>query len=176
MSRLETRLETMDASDHWLDVFTEVAIQELQSWFPKLVLAKLGCLLHSIGEVSEPRVREFLEVIVSSIVRDVSQQNPRDLRIRRRQEPLTDAPVLELFKERLRSMRIRLQHFSERLKYAPTAFHPATAIHGDCSVPSVFEENGIGRCSIDAIITSPPYATALPYIDTDRLISFYFSA
>ena len=29
--------------------------------------------------------------------------------------------------------------------------------------------------SVDCIITSPPYATALPYLDTDRL-SIYFLA
>jgi hypothetical protein len=48
-------------------------------------------------------------------------------------------------------------------------FHAATAILGDSRLASTFRANGIERGSIDAIVTSPPYATALPYIDTDRL-------
>ncbi len=169
LSRFEDRLKGMEASSDWHSVFCQNVKEELLSWFPRPVLAKLGWLLHTIGQVSEPRIREFLEVITSSIVRDVSQQDPRDLRIRRRAEPLSDAPVYELFKERLHEQRIRLQHFSERSKYAPTPFHAATAALGDCRYASTFTENGVGRGSIDAIVTSPPYATALPYIDTDRL-------
>lgn len=169
LSRFEDRLESMEASREWHSVFSRHVKEELLSWFPGPVLAKLGWLLHAIEQVSEPRIREFLEVITSSIVRDVSQQDPRDLRIRRRAEPLADAPVYELFKERLHEQRIRLQHFSERSKYAPLPFHPATATLGDCRHASMFAENGIEKGSVDAIITSPPYATALPYIDTDRL-------
>lgn len=169
LSRFEDRLEGMEASSQWHSVFSQDVKDELLSWFPRPVLAKLGWLLHTIGQVAEPRIREFLEVITSSIVRDVSQQDPKDLRIRRRAEPLSDAPVYELFKERLHEQRIRLQHFSERSKYAPLPFHPATAAHGDCRRASTFTENGIEEGGIDAIVTSPPYATALPYIDTDRL-------
>lgn len=36
-------------------------------------------------------------------------------------------------------------------------------------VPHTFELLGLKRQSVDAVVTSPPYATALPYIDTDRL-------
>ncbi len=169
LSRFEDRLEGMEASSEWHSVFSEDVKEELLSWFPGPVLAKLGWLLHTIEQVSEPRIREFLEVITSSIVRDVSQQDPRDLRIRRRAEPLSDAPVYELVKERLHEQRIRLQHFSERSKYAPLPFYPATAMLGDCRNASMFAENGIEKGSVDSIVTSPPYATALPYIDTDRL-------
>ncbi|MFP5232691.1 MAG: DNA methyltransferase [Acidobacteriota bacterium] len=169
LSRFEDRLSGMESSSKWHSVFAEDSRDELLSWFPRPVLAKLGWLLHTIGQVSEPRIREFLEVIASSIVRDVSQQDPRDLRIRRRAEPLSDAPVYELFKDRLHEQRIRLQHFSERSKYAPLSFHAATAILGDSRLASTFRDNGIERGSVDAIVTSPPYATALPYIDTDRL-------
>ena len=169
LARFDDRLRDMEASSKWLSVFSDEVKDELLSWFPRPVLCKLGWLLHTIGQISEPRIREFLEVITSSIVRDVSQQDPKDLRIRRRQEPLEDAPVYELFTERLLGLRKRLQHFSERSKSAPTAFLPATALQGDCRLPGVLSEQGLGEGSLDAIVTSPPYATALPYIDTDRL-------
>lgn len=169
LSRFQDRLDSMSASAQWISTFSESSQTELLSWFPTPVLAKLGWLLHHIEQVSEPCVRELLEVLVSSIVRKVSQQDPRDLRIRRRQEPLKDAPVYELFKQRLCGLRRRLQHFSERVNRAPVIFHPAKAINGDCRLPRVFQDNGIAPASIDAVVTSPPYATALPYIDTDRL-------
>jgi DNA modification methylase len=169
LSRFQEKLESMDVSDKWIQVFSEAIREDLLSWFPRPVLAKFGCLLHNIQQITEPCVREFLEVIVSSLVRDVSQQDPKDLRIRRRKESIKDAPVYELFKKRLIELRNRLQHFSERAKSAPHEFLKATAIEGDSRNIKVFENNYILPESIDAVVTSPPYATALPYIDTDRL-------
>src|SRR5690606_16800183 len=40
---------------------------------------------------------------------------------------------------------------------------------GDSRAPHTAELLGLERQSVDAVVTSPPYATALPYIDTDRL-------
>lgn len=169
LSRFQDRLENCDASEKWVSMFSETSRAELLSWFPVTVLAKLGWLFHQIEQVSEPCVREFLEVIVSSIVRDVSQQDPKDLRIRRREQPIEDAPVFELFKRRLAELRGRLLHFSERVNGSPHLLIPARAVEGDCRDTHVFQRNQIGPGSIDAVVTSPPYATALPYIDTDRL-------
>src|SRR6185312_806930 len=98
---------------------------------PNTVLEKLAVLMNNIESVSEPSVRELLEIIASSMVRDISHQDPHDLRIRRRHEPLKDAPVYQLFGQRLAEVRRRLQQFSERAKGAPHLFHPANAILGD---------------------------------------------
>ena len=43
--------------------------------------------------------------------------------------------------------------------------------NGDCAKHRRCFEQVTGK--VDAIITSPPYATALPYLDTDRLSLIY---
>lgn len=169
LSRFQDSLVRCDASEKWLSMFSESSLEELLSWFPRRVLAKLGWLFHQIEQVSVASIREFLEVIVSSIVRDVSQQDPKDLRIRRREEPIDDAPVFELFGRRLAELRGRLHHFSERVNSSPYLLIPAKAVEGDCRDAQVFQRHEIKPSSVDAVVTSPPYATALPYIDTDRL-------
>jgi DNA modification methylase len=163
------RLSWHEESDDSLRIFPENLLGELVSWFPRPVLRRLGWLLGEIQQVPEPRVRDFLEVVLSSLVREVSQQEPKDLRIRRRHTPLPDAPVYELFRARLNELRLRLQQFAERSKFAPNVLLPAEVVHGDCRAIDTFFRNGIGEGSFDALVTSPPYATALPYIDTDRL-------
>ena len=77
--------------------------EELESWFAPRVLGKLGYLLSQVRKTPDPRLVAFYEVLISDLIREVSQQEPRDLRIRRRREAIIDAPVLELFRERLQT-------------------------------------------------------------------------
>jgi hypothetical protein len=107
-----------------------------------------------------------LQALLSSIVREVSQQEPADLRIRRRKTPLKDAPVLDLLRKRLDVFRTRLQDFGERSSAAPVSFPGSRVIEGDAGDPATLRDLK-GR--VTCVVTSPPYATALPYIDTDRL-------
>jgi hypothetical protein len=114
-------------------------------------------------------VKEFLEVLLSNIVRDVSQQDPEDLRIRRRQPQLTDAPVFDLFCAHLGEQRTRLSTFAARANKAPCRFGKARVYETDSRETASLRRAGVRAGTVDAVVTSPPYATALPYIDTDRL-------
>jgi tRNA G10 N-methylase Trm11 len=169
LARFQERLDRMESDIRWIASFPSSLHDELLSWFPEPVIGKMGWLLNEISNVPEGRVREFLEVVVSSIVREVSQQDPRDLRIRRRHEPIKDAPVCDLMKRRLEDQRKRLQHFSERCDRSPFQFCNSVASLGDSRDLRTYQSAGIAQASVDAVVTSPPYATALPYIDTDRL-------
>lgn len=139
---------------------------EIERWFPPSVSYRLGWLLSLIERVPNSAARPILRVLLSSIIRQVSQQEPADLRIRRRKELLKDAPVLPLFRARVEEFRGRLQKFGERLSAAPAAFLPANVLEGDARQWGTLA--ALER-KVDCVITSPPYATALPYIDTDRL-------
>jgi len=169
LAQFKKHLDLPQETDDSLRMFSASVLGELLSWFPKPVLRKLGWLLEQIQQVPDPRVRDFLEVILSSLVRSVSNQDPKDLRIRRRETPIADAPVYELFGARLGELRLRLQQFAERSKFAPNMFYPVQAVHGDSREIQSLTKSGVEQHSCDAIVTSPPYATALPYIDTDRL-------
>lgn len=152
-----------------LDVFPQTAIEEIESWFPTKVISKLAALLRAIRETPDVRVKEYLEVLLSNIVRDVSQQDPQDLRIRRRDKPILDAPVFELFLAHLAEQRGRLSEFASRSNKAPCNFREAHIWQKDSRDALNFSLPEITKASVDAVVTSPPYATALPYIDTDRL-------
>lgn len=147
---------------------TEV-LTELDNWFAASVLNKLEWLLAQIRLFGEPRLVEFSEIILSSLIRDVSQQDPTDLRIRRRKKPLTDAPVLELFADRLETQLDRLIKYWSIAGRQPGALIAPVVHEGDCRLSVTFAQMGLTKGSVDCVVTSPPYATALPYIDTDRL-------
>lgn len=152
-----------------LDQFSKDLHRELHDWFPEKVLFKLNWLLAQIRLLGNPTIVDFLEVTLSSVVRDVSQQDPSDLRIRRRKEPLEDAPVFELFADRLTHAHSRLQKYWAVAGRQPGDMIEPRVVEGDSRAPHTAELLGLERQSVDAVVTSPPYATALPYIDTDRL-------
>lgn len=152
-----------------LDEFSEDCQEEVAKWFPEPVARKLNWLLKTIRAGSEGACRDFLEVVLSSIIRDVSQQEPTDLRIRYRKKMLEDADVLGLFGEQLVAQFARIEKFWKVRTYAPHSFIPSKVVPGDNRHLGTYRSLGIEDESIDLILTSPPYAMALPYIDTDRL-------
>ena len=152
-----------------LDQFTTATHAELLRWFPLRVLYKLNWLLAQARLFGTQTLVGFFEVIISNLIREVSHQDPADLRIRRRKFPLSDAPVLEIFEERLRQQHFRLQKYWGVAGRQPGHLIQPTIIQGDSRKRECMESLGLEPASVDCIITSPPYATALPYIDTDRL-------
>lgn len=149
-------------------VFSEESIGEIRSWFPDAVINKMGFILTKIRAVPDERIKCFLKVVLSSIVREVSQQDPSDLRIRRRKEQIDDAPVIEMFTESLDKQYGNIMGYYKVCNAAPNPIGNATIWRGNSknteSLVKALPEEGV-----DIVITSPPYATALPYIDTNRL-------
>jgi hypothetical protein len=155
------------AGSQALSQFALEADDELRRWFPQPVLAKLDWLLDSIRNEVRTETAHVLEVLVSDLVREVSQQEPKDLRIRRRSTPIADAPVYDLFLDRLLTLEERLAAFLRHAAAARPRPGVGLVIDGDSSDARTFDHLH-GR-KIDAVISSPPYAAALPYVDTDRL-------
>ena len=152
-----------------LGQFNPHCFDEISSWFSAPVISKISWLLAAIRSLSEGVIRDFLEVILISIVRDVSQQDPTDLRIRRRKNPLKDADVFQMYLNALDTQYTRIENFWSVRGYSPERFRPSQIIEGDSRDAETLTALGLSRHSIDLVLTSPPYATALPYIDTDRL-------
>jgi hypothetical protein len=149
--------------------FAPDCAEEIIRWFPAPVIGKLNWLLREIRLNSDGAVRDLLEVILSSVIREVSHQEQSDLRIRYRSVPILDADLFGIYSDRLRVQFERIKKFWSIRGYAPKHFSRAHVITGDNRVAGTFERLGLTESSVDAIVTSPPYATALPYIDTDRL-------
>jgi len=150
-----------------LTQFAAATLPELERWFPAPVLRKLDWLLTAIRGVDAQLVG-VLQVLASDLIRDVSQQEPKDLRIRRRSVPIDDASVYELFLARLEQTHSRMSLFGRYLQSAAPGLGRGVAALASSADRETLPTLLQGR-RIDAVVSSPPYAAALPYVDTDRL-------
>ncbi len=143
--------------------------QYLKTWFSEQVLQDLDQISRAIERVDERPIQDFFRICLSNIIRRVSWQKDDDLRVRK--EVRLDAeidPAREFLEELGRSVRVVLALlFENQNKKIGTCQITA----GDARQASSQWSRWIGK--VDAIITSPPYATALPYLDTDRLSLCY---
>jgi site-specific DNA-methyltransferase (cytosine-N4-specific) len=137
-------------------------------WFPIPVLAQFRIILDSIDEVVPVYLRSVFRMILSDIARGVSWQDPGDLRIRRRSNPESNYPAIDIFLATLQS-RVAAIGAARRHVFPHRGWQ--RAFEGNsCDIQTLkrrareFLDEGI-----DCVLSSPPYATALPYIDTQRL-------
>jgi DNA modification methylase len=147
--------------------FAPTTLPELERWFADPVLYKLDWLLATVRS-ADASVAGFFEILVSNIIREISHQEPKDLRIRRRSAPLDDADVYARFLACLDLALTQLEAFWRDVRPALGQLGRGRAIQSNSAEAATFTAALDGR-SIDAVISSPPYAAALPYIDTDRL-------
>jgi hypothetical protein len=140
----------------------------LSAWFSEQVLQDLDEIARAI-EHSDEHLRDFFRLCLSNIIRSVSWQKDDDLRVRK--ELRLDAeidPIREFLEEMGRSVRVVLAFLYHNREMR---FGPFDIAEGDAR--DLAKAWGKWKGKIDAIITSPPYATALPYLDTDRLSLCY---
>ncbi len=141
----------------------------LQRWFPPQTLNELNCIESAISRLPTMPIRNFYRICLSNILRAVSWQKTDDLRIRREKfEPSTGDTIDRFLDTAGRSTRTVLAFLLERGKkgVGTHKVQEADARSATSALPELVDK-------VDAIITSPPYATALPYIDTDRLSLVY---
>ncbi|HEY4210266.1 MAG TPA: DNA methyltransferase [Steroidobacteraceae bacterium] len=135
----------------------------LQSWFSPGILEVIESV-RSAFESLDGDAGQIGLAIASNLLRDYSLQEPRDLRIRRRKSALPEISFLNALERAVEAYCSRLGSAQETLGVASSA---GCAIHLDCRELSGSRIEMPG--AFDLAITSPPYATALPYIDTQRL-------
>jgi site-specific DNA-methyltransferase (cytosine-N4-specific) len=141
----------------------------LKRWFAPQVLEDLDVIAGHIAVVEETNLRDFMRLVLSNIIRRVSWQKEDDLRIRK--EIRTDIeidPIREFLEELGRSVRIVMGFLCQ---IRGTRLGDAQVAEGDAKQMCKHWHDLAGK--VDAVITSPPYATALPYLDTDRLSLLY---
>lgn len=137
----------------------------LSKWFTPDMLDSIENVRDVIQEDAH-RLSHIYLALVSNLLRDYSLQDPDDLRIRRRRTPLPGKPFHMAVKEAFEGFLLKLEKTQRVMGLRPrTGFaHPYDARELDRHA-----RNWKLLPPFDAAITSPPYATALPYIDTQRL-------
>ncbi len=141
----------------------------LARWFDRHVLNELERVRCAIGALDNAIVRNFYLVSLSNILRAVSFQKLDDLRVRRELTEYDEGRAVKAFlAEASRATKLVAAHLADQ---GPIAEKSRSVQRADARRLSEKIPELIGR--VDAIVTSPPYATALPYIDTDRLSLVY---
>lgn len=165
---LTDRLHPVKDGSAWRDRLPEP--EYLQKWFPEPVLRQLSAILQQIELIRPVPLQDVFRVALSDICRAVSFQDPNDLRIRRRKDAAENYPAVQLF---LNSSRAKVASVVRarqcvQPKYGTTQH----SIVGDSRNAAAHVRVFLAqrrRKVFDAAITSPPYATAMPYLDTQRL-------
>lgn len=136
----------------------------LERWFAPKVLEEVERLRSAI-ESGGPSCAPVLLSIASNLLRSYSLQDPNDLRIRRRKDSLPEKPFVEAYEEAANAFISRLEAAQQVLGEKPSM---SRALLLDSRHLRLGSKKLEGR-KFDCALTSPPYAMALPYIDTQRL-------
>ena len=131
----------------------------LKKWFLENYLNDIECLKYIIQN-NENNDRDIFLIILSNIIKEYSEQEPADLRIRRRYKTeYPEIPIIDRFN-------IEVDRFIGNISISRQVkeFQNINSRAKNIDIRELDEKN-----KFDGAITSPPYATALPYIDTQRL-------
>jgi hypothetical protein len=143
----------------------------LRRWFAVSVLEELDHIERAIKKLAPATVRDFYSLCLSNVLRAVSWQKEDDLRVRREIHVTNKGEVLVRFLDEARRSTKTVAAFStlqDLRRLGKFSVQEADARMSTTALSRV-------RGKVDAIITSPPYATALPYLDTDRLSLIYLN-
>ena len=155
------------AGNHWQDWLPNY--DYLTKWFILDVLVQFSTIFQEIDALLDVQAGLIARVILSDLVREVSLQDPSDLRIRRRKEfPDTYNVILPY----VTALREKLNTIGKAKYHLSTDDSSQIAFRED--IRGSYESLGNNMPQVqaegfDGVITSPPYATGLPYVDTDRL-------
>jgi site-specific DNA-methyltransferase (cytosine-N4-specific) len=114
----------------------------------------------------DPLYRDFFRVCLSNIVRSVSWQKAADLRVRKEVLPYEPGAAITRFSQAVAGQIDRIYPYLCVLPRSVQRVKPDIRQGSAINLGALFPE-WTGRA--DVLVTSPPYATALPYLDTDRL-------
>lgn len=142
----------------------------LIAWFPPANYAFLRSAVAAIEAHPDEVVQDTARVALSSVMRRASWQDPRQLRVGRRKDGDAIEDLEDLFQDAVVDLLAQIQslHTVESFSRRKIKRTNSRVVLGDSrDVRGAIRP--FVRRPVDAVITSPPYANALPYIDTDRL-------
>ncbi len=138
----------------------DLRIEYLKKWIPEETLNILEDV-RAFADKQEKGLQSLILTLTSDLIRDYSYQEPFDLRIRRRKTPMPETPLLQVLRENIEKNLRKIEEIQLCLGPIKTE---NKAINCDIKITNPF-----GSALFDAALTSPPYVTALPYIDTQRI-------
>ena len=147
----------------------------LKKWFPEQYFNEIESLYFSIKELTEnynkPQTGRDISMIFliigSNLLREYSNQEPADLRIRKRKSLFPKESFFDKYRMSYENYIKKIENYDNKFLFKKSS--ELNAYICDVSNKDNLENILKKEKIVDCIITSPPYATALPYIDTQRL-------
>lgn len=155
----------------WFGHLSERDREYLERWFAPEVLAHLDPIIRRLEKIKPTCCRELFLICLSNILRRISWQKEADLRVRKEIPDDLSVDVKGVFLEELDRVAKDVLAFLYEIEGSQLG--RANIIEGDARRADVLLAERMEQ--IDVIITSPPYATALPYLSTDRLSLHYLN-
>jgi len=148
------------------DIWTEVDLTYLSRWFDAAAVRDLAAILGEIKIIREPFYYDFFRVCLSNIIRSISWQKDTDLRVRKEIKSYEPGTAIVQFNDEVKKQIEKIYPYLCVLPQPGAALKLTIRQGNAVNVVGLFPEY---RGKANLLITSPPYATALPYLDTDRL-------
>ena len=153
--------DNIDYSDRW----DEADKKYLTGWFAEEALQDIHKILCAVECVKNLVIADFFRLNLSNIIREISWQKQSDLRVRKEIGEYHRGTAITRFQEEAQRQFTKINAYLDLV--GSLDLQDCEIIEGNTVQAVESAENYLGRC--DVLITSPPYATALPYLDTDRL-------
>ena len=128
-------------------------IEGLEHWFQHNVAEELTHILNLIAELRDENVRDFLKIVLSSIIVRVSNQES-DTRFAAKNKSIADNFTFGLFLARANEYLMRIAEYSKKVNEDGYL----KLLNADSRNLSMLDNE-----SIDIVITSPPYANTYDY-------------
>lgn len=144
----------------------------IQRWFSKENLLQLLKIKAAIRMEQNVDIRNFFLLCLSSITKEVSKWAPGQARVRISRSPIGDIDVYAKFFSRVKEYVDKIEIFQNIKDKIGLEYEYSKVFNGDSK-----ELSSLVSGKFSLVLTSPPYANALPYIETDllsaTLLSFY---
>ena len=151
VNQLNTHLNKWKSGDR--PKITIKEIEGLRHWFQLNVATEITFILEQIHNLKDVAIKDFLKIVLSSIIVRVSNQDS-DTRYAAINKNILDYYTIELFIERVNEYLCRIAEFSQLVNGSSYL----SVYNADSRDLSFIISN-----TIDIIITSPPYANTYDY-------------
>lgn len=157
----------MDDSGIPTNRWNEKDLDYLYRWFDKKALEEICIILDKIDCLEQQHISDFFKVCLSNVIRGISWQKESDLRVRKEIKDYKLGMAKTVFIEEVKRQLDKVIPFLKVVNKYIINLGKANIVEGDTKKIRSYYPDYFNKC--DVLITSPPYATALPYLDTDRL-------
>jgi len=165
---LNTKIQELATSETYRPIIPDFNYRD--NWFRSFVLNELGIIRDSIDSVisQQIEINDFFKVVLSSIIRDVSNADPHCTRTVLRKKvvkSIDPGDTISRFTQTLSRQQIVMDEFTRIAK---------TLNKGHVLLPDGNAiRTGLENDSMDLVVTSPPYINAVDYPRTHQLEMYW---